>query len=346
MQNTVILSYIIPAYNAAKTLTRAVDSIISGSSISNWEIIIVENGSTDNTNLVAKEITKKYKNDRIRIFHSIPGVSNARNVGIRAAIGKWIVFVDADDYMDMDNLKLLCYDAISEKADMYIYGHEAGKNKIIVNDSTDKEYYTEKEIEKLRVKMLENPTRYLQVWAKLFRRDIICNNNIYFNPNLRLSEDSDFTIRYLEYCLNICLCNSSVYHYSLTSASTMRTYDGNKVNDYENAMEITKQYILTQNEKIQTAYYKYILMHLNIVLVREIFCIQNPEKYVEKVKRMKRIVKRKIFYDAIISVKIKEAFKPRLIPIFLMKHNLYYLASIIYLIRVFQNYFHEKSSER
>ena len=149
------------------------------------------------------------------------------------------------------------------------------EKKTLVNDSDDKEYYAKNELEKIKIKMIENPTRYMQVWAKLFKRDIVCKNKIFFNPQLRLSEDSDFTLRYLEYCNSICLSNISVYHYSLGGESTMRKFDGNKVNDYENAMRITGKYISTQNEMLQKAYDKYILMHLNIAFVREVFFIQN-----------------------------------------------------------------------
>ena len=128
MESKTLISYIIPAYNAEETLTKAVDSIVKGSCTENWEILIVENGSVDKTNQVAEKLEEKF-GARVKIFHSKKGVSNARNLGINEAKGKWLAFVDADDYMDAENLQGMYEDAFADKADIYIYGHYSGRKK-------------------------------------------------------------------------------------------------------------------------------------------------------------------------------------------------------------------------
>ena len=94
-------SVIIPAYNAEKFIHIAIQSVRE-QTIDDWELIIVENGSTDNTTAVCEN----FLNDkRIKLFHSEKGVSSARNKGISVALGTWIVFLDADDQLLNDALR-------------------------------------------------------------------------------------------------------------------------------------------------------------------------------------------------------------------------------------------------
>lgn len=94
MKTDVLISFIIPAYNAADTIEKAVQSLTD---VPRTEVLIVENGSTDKTEQILQQLKKKYSN--IKIFTSDKGVSNARNLGIQNATGEWLAFVDADDYL-------------------------------------------------------------------------------------------------------------------------------------------------------------------------------------------------------------------------------------------------------
>ena len=90
-----IISFVIPACNAEKTIRRTIDSIIQSSFFIQSEIIIVENGSTDSTYDISNSYATNIEN--VYLYESEKGVSNARNLGIKKARGEWIVFVDADD---------------------------------------------------------------------------------------------------------------------------------------------------------------------------------------------------------------------------------------------------------
>ena len=92
MNEKILISYIIPAYNAADTLERAVESITHTCNMEKCEILIVENGSTDYTNSVALKLIQKY-GENVKLIHSEKGVSRARNEGLKNARGEWIVFV-------------------------------------------------------------------------------------------------------------------------------------------------------------------------------------------------------------------------------------------------------------
>lgn len=125
MNEKILISYIIPAYNAADTLERAVESITHTCNMEKCEILIVENGSTDYTNSVALKLIQKY-GENVKLIHSEKGVSRARNEGLKNARGEWIVFVDADDYIVSKSKKYIYEDILNAKADLYVYSYEIG----------------------------------------------------------------------------------------------------------------------------------------------------------------------------------------------------------------------------
>ncbi len=331
-----MISFIIPAYNAERYLERAVNSIIKNiQQADEIEILIIENGSKDQTSHLAMQLAEQFS--MIRVFHSPKGVSNARNLGIENAKGEWIVFVDADDYLMDSGMRALLHDAATGQSDMYAYGHQAGDCiRNIVSDDTDIQFLQEK-VEACRICMIENPTRYMQVWAKLFRTSIIKEHNIRFDTNLRLSEDSDFTLQYTKYCEGIVWSAQVVYYYSTEADSTMRTFDPEIAGEYVRAMERTKEKIANETKSIQDAFVKYILMHLNIAMVRGNFVKDNNQKYSQKHKRMREIASEEVFLTALRQIRFRECLRPRLIPALLMKLHLYRLAAGIFILRANSN---------
>ena len=156
-------------------------------------------------------------------------------------------------------------------------------------------------------------------------------------------EDSDFTLHYLMHCSRISISDTIFYHYSIDNESTMRSNADKKVLQYIEAMNITSKYIEKQHENVQLAFNDYILMHLNIACVRGIFCVNNKENYVKKIEHIKKIINTPVFKDAIKKFHIKNNFSARTLPVFFMKYKLVHIASIIYIVRAYQNYIYEKS---
>ena len=339
MKSDILISFIIPAYNAEKTIESCIESIISYKDEA-LEVLIVENGSSDMTT----EISQKLENRdaRIKLYHSEKGVSNARNLGIQKALGKWIVFVDADDRVRAEQLKNLFNDAKYQDADMILYGHCIQKN--VKSVTMKEEKYVGEEVETIRGKMLENPTRYMQAWAKLLNRELIVSNNLLFNTKMRLAEDSDFILRYSRFCKKIKLSPICIYEYSLNPVSTMHVFDAQKEKDYIYAMSESAKWVDNESGRIQNAFDKYVLMHMNILFVRETFSILNRKLYKMKFKDMKNVLKCPIFKQAIKRTKIAECTSLRMLPIFFIKMHLLYSASIVYIVRGKFNYYAEKKA--
>jgi glycosyltransferase involved in cell wall biosynthesis len=333
MEKDILISFIIPAYNAEKTIAYAVRSLLD---IPQSEIIIVENGSTDNTEQILREL-EEY--DNVAVYISDKGVSNARNTGMQHASGKWIAFVDADDYITDVGRKVLIEDARDASWEIYAYGHVAGQRKHPITDRI--EVFPLEKLNYCREQMLKNPTRYMQVWAKLFRRDIIEKNHLLFDTELPLAEDSDFTLRYMKYVTSICWKPEQVYHYTLNPASVMHSQTVKKEKAYIFAMEKTSKAIQDENEVVKQAYDTYIMMHFNILMVRETFCYSDYS-FKKKCHDMKRLCKTPVFQNAVDGIRISECKSGRMLPVLFMKMKLYCLAGIIYELRVKQNEVREK----
>ena len=121
----------------------------------------------------------------------------------------------------------------------------------------------------------------------------------------------------------------------------MRVQTGEKTEKYIRAMEKTAEAIQDENEIIKKAYDKYVMMHFNIMMVREVFQ-QRTYSFRVKCKKMKSVAKTAIFKNAIDAIRVKECKSARMLPVLLMKMKLNWLAGIIYMLRVKQNEGREK----
>lgn len=129
MKENSLISVIVPAYNVEKWLSRCLDSILN-QTYKNIEIIVIDDGSKDNTKSLIDEYSHKYKNI-IPIYQENQGVSYARINGIKSANGEWIGFVDSDDEIELDMYEMLLKNALKYQADISHCGYQmVFENKI------------------------------------------------------------------------------------------------------------------------------------------------------------------------------------------------------------------------
>ena len=325
MNSKYLISVIIPAYNSEKTLERAINSI---GNVDGLEIIIVENGSIDNTTNIAENLEKKDK--RVRVYHSNKGVSNARNCGIEKANGKWITFLDSDDSYRAGALEIMTRYA-AESAELISFGHYNGNNKIsqckntIICDSSD--------CISVKARMIERPNVYMLSVAKLFLREVIVENGIRFSEKLSLAEDSDFVINYMRYINRIIISPRCIYNYLVNNTSTMNTYDRQIIKKYLYSLQLTKTRIKDQPIEIKEAYDKYVLHHLNFMMVRGPFSASCKSSLFNKVIVLKRTCKIEIIDKAIRSLQIRDITNFRLIPLLFIKFKMKMIACSIFWLR-------------
>ena len=332
MENEFLISFIIPAHNAVKTLANCVSSITNCDN-DNYEVLIIENGSNDGTYQLAMSLTKNQTN--VKVFQSEKGVAKARNLGIEKASGKWIFFVDADDRLTANGIRTVFFDAAVNSCDLIIYSHVSGNEKRLVTNVTKS--FQNDEVENARITMLESPTRYMTVWGKLFRHSIIDDYNVVFNTSLSFSEDSHFVLNYTKYCNEIMFSKELVYNYTLNGNSAVRTLNSQKIDAYIIALYETEKLLADENTAIKTAFNSFVLVHLDLIGVHEIFSVDNKVSYRKKLEIFRLICDNLLFRNALQSLKIADCRSFAMLPPLFSKLHFYAMSGLIMSFRSFQN---------
>lgn len=328
-----LLSVIIPAYHSRTTINRTISSICRefGRDIS-YEVIVVENGPEDGTAQLISELAEQMP--CIRLYHSKQGVSNARNKGMAHASGKWLMFVDADDELHPGSGKRLIDVMQTSEADLCLFGHQSGEKRRPVCDK--QKVCIGGEADAARIRMLKSPTRYMQVWAKLFRRQQVVDAGVLFEPELRMAEDSDFTFQYTAFCRSIVFYPDIVYDYHINPVSVMHTFDDRKVEAYICAMTVMEDRMSEESEDIQRACDEYILAHFHIAMVNGVFCAAGEKSFRDKVQQIRSAADQPVFKKAIQRVSLMSGGWISRVMGLLLKVHLYGVLGVIYTFRVRQ----------
>lgn len=209
-------SIIIPVYNRERTIRFCLESILN-QTYKNWEVIVVDDGSSDSTYSVLKEYHNKDNRFSIATQENM-GPSRARNLGIDMSIGRYIIFIDSDDAVGRDLLE--CLYKISQRGgyDLLMYQNRG----IIVKDDAWREVcsdniITEYTEDKIMSFLFSYPydSKKIFVWNKLFDANIIRQHQIRFKEDVNLGEDQIFLCSYLKYTKSFAF-TSKVLYYNLS----------------------------------------------------------------------------------------------------------------------------------
>ncbi|WP_028235369.1 glycosyltransferase family 2 protein [Pseudobutyrivibrio sp. MD2005] len=225
------ISIIIPVYNAKKTIERCIKSVLEQEC--RIEVVIVDDESKDNTKEIIERLQKKY--DGIRYYYKKNGgVASARNYGLCKANGKYVTFVDQDDWLENNTYSSLIYEMERANADVYVFGYSKdyddksiqmknnGLIPDIISDSQD--------IIKYAFYREEYRNFAAFVWNKIFRKSFLMNNNIYFDESLKRGDDVIFTAM-VSLSNPYTLYNSkNYYHYYQRTDSITHTYTNENYN--------------------------------------------------------------------------------------------------------------------
>lgn len=200
-----LVTFIIPVYKAENTLRRCVDSILN-QSVSAWELILIDDGSPDNSGLICENYSQS--DPRIIVIHKENGgVSSARNSGLEIASGEYISFVDSDDYIESEFLEKMLNQAPS---DLIICGFKILNADEFAPKHIDVDLYSNPSILK---ELIDIPFYLDSPWCKLFRAAMIKEHNLRFNTNLKLSEDTLFSYQYIKECKTLRVIPDILYIY-------------------------------------------------------------------------------------------------------------------------------------
>ena len=221
--NTPFISVIVPLKNMEKYLEKCLRSIMQ-QTYRNLEIIVIDDGSTDKSLGICRNLAKE--DQRFQIIHNETsvGVSRARNIGLEAARGEWIAFVDADDWIDktayqkvvektLDNVDVVFWSFSKDYPDGQSLRYSETTLPLLAKDPF-KVQYTLKQTYIIKDKdAIITDNVFSGVWRTLFKKSIIKNHFLKFDERLRYSEDKLFITQYLSCCRQGLMIDESFYHY-------------------------------------------------------------------------------------------------------------------------------------
>lgn len=228
------VSVVVPVYNVEKYLDKCLDSLVN-QTLKDIEIIVVNDGTKDNSQDIIDKYTKKYKN--IKAYKKDNGgLSSARNFGIKKCTGEYIAFLDSDDYVANDTYELLYKKATSENFDVtvcnlnYVYDNYMKK----ATSNLSKDLKTKDEIKKSMINI------YPAAWNKLYKKALF-DNNIFFKEGVWY-EDVEFLYRLYPYINSIGVTNDYSINYVQREGAITKTFDERVFHYIENWNGILKFY--------------------------------------------------------------------------------------------------------
>ena len=211
-----LISVIIPVYNVEKYIANCVESVLN-QTYANFEVILVDDGSPDNSGAICDKYAMK--DSRVRVIHKQnKGVSAARNTGIDESRGKYICFIDSDDWIEATYLEDFVKCGLNPNCIIY-----SG----IVNDYDDSHHaiacqyvndFTDRNLGDFIVKYRLIHNGY--PWAKILSRETIIDNNLRFDARISFHEDHLFVLNYLRHVKSIGTVSNIGYHYMHHDGST------------------------------------------------------------------------------------------------------------------------------
>ena len=251
-----LVSIIVAIYKVEPYLRQCLDSIVM-QTYKNLDIILVDDGSPDQCGKICDEYAEE--DSRIRVIHKKnAGLGMARNSGLEIACGKYIIFIDSDDWLELNMVERLAISAQENDCDYVVGGFAreiAGKNAILSHPCDNPRIIEQKEIGKevlfpilgAESNNIHDIDREMCVWTNLYKREIIHEQNIRFvSEREYLSEDLFFNIHYIMNCRRAMLLPDHLYHYRINNVSLTNAFRLNRFSLlcklYETECSILKDY--------------------------------------------------------------------------------------------------------
>lgn len=218
-----LVSVVVPVYNTEKHLEECIKSLLT-QSYKNIEIIIVNDASTDKSDIIIRSLEKKYKNIKYIKLLKNEGQGQARNKGIIESKGEWLMFLDSDDTYDYKMVEKMMHKK-SELTISNFYRKENNKIKENIVNINEGLYSRNEFLKKIYA---EYPINWLScIGTKLYKMDIIKKNNIKFQKKDKYNEDLGFVVEYLKYINEVVVIKFQGYCYLKRKGSTQHAYREN-----------------------------------------------------------------------------------------------------------------------
>lgn len=329
MKKNPLVSIIIPVYNGEKFIDKCMDSVLN-QTYKNLEIILTNDGSTDNSLEIIKRYAKNHENVKYDSHENV-GLSKTRNIALKKVTGDYVTYLDVDDYFDLNFIEKLMDD--NDDYDIVIGGYR----NVYEDGKLNFEYMPKNNVWE----------RYKRatVWAKIYKTDFLRKNKIEY-PDIRIfMEDTVYTMRCLSAANKVCIKNYIGYNNVINYNSITHKENYKILKDVPKAIKEIDSYIFNQknyiknNERIIKFYYFKLLIAYLVDLSRFLPKDELIKYYNENRQSIKNIYKKYGYNQKIHMIKEEQLKVKIIILLFILSEKLHLTKSLIKLI---SNKFNEK----
>lgn len=341
--NDIKVSIIVPVYNIPENILRQCIESTINQTLKEIEVILVDDGSTDDSGKICDEYASKDK--RIKAIHKKNGgLSAARNTGLEKTTGEWITFLDSDDWIDAHTCEDTYKLGVESNSDVVIFGtiqefkHYNNPFKYHYSDGT---LFEGERCQELQCEILKFDGNIATAWGKLFNRQFLVENGLEHNAELRQgSEGIEFNIRVFEKVKRAYFTDHIYYHYIYNPNSISAKHD--EKNHYfviKCFEEINRQIEKSNNrERLECFFYDRFAYVIVAAAISGYFSPGNNQKYRERCKSFNEYTNQQIVQKTTNHVRQQRIDLPRKIVLFCIKNRLYFIIQILALIRYIQKH--------
>ena len=336
------ISIIIPVYNAGSYISSCLKSVIE-QSYTNWEVILIDDGSTDNSKEIYEKIASK--NNKVKVFRqNNKGVSSARNLGLEKANGDYIVFLDADDWIDRIFLERMLEVIEKEDADIVQCNfYYANENEHIERKHIRPSYSIRNNMNELQLDILYREYDEKKndcsvgamrgVWGKIFKSSII--KKITFNEEIDIFEDGIFVLNALQNSKKVVLIDEYYYYYRMTENSSNSKYKPNFSGKVIEIFQEINNFIVKNNKDIEfkECFNIMVFEMISSTLDKDIFSIHSKYRKKEKIKQLEKFIGQDFCKEAIIELNTKYLNRNQRLLYLLLKMNFYFIIYYLYVVK-------------
>lgn len=329
-----VVSIIIPVYKVPEQYLRKCIESILAQTLKNIEILLVDDGSPDQCGKICDSYAEK--DSRIRVLHKKNGgLSSARNYGCRAANGKWIMFVDGDDWIEPDMCQVM-YDAGENKQVQLVmcgivkdYGKSAIEYEFYLEDG---KIYRDQDCKWLQQQLLVYNGNIAVAYAKLIDRKLLIENQIFHDEVLRQgAEGLEFNLRLFEILESATFINKSFYHYIYNEDSISASHSELNHEFVIKCFEKIKAFIyLSDNKEMLKPWFDNRLLYVIVTTaISGYFNPANTEPYAEKRRKYAAFLEKPIVREALQTKNMMGIDVPRKIIIFCIRHGMFGILNVM-----------------
>lgn len=320
------LSIVIPVYNVEKYLSVCLESIITAvyGNENRIEVILINDGSTDDSGNLAEKYSLLYSWMKV-IHQKNAGVAVARNKGMDAAKGKWIYFMDSDDWVPRNSISDIL-ESVKESKDTDIflfdaYKNESGKEYVWEHFPTDitfdrEDHESGQGLIKIQEEILyPKKTPLAAPWDKVYRTEFLKKKDISFNSSLRVLDDMIFNMEAFGEANKVVYHKKKIYHYRYVPSSITNSYRPNRIEEDCIVWEYIRKYIDSfsvkegkdreRKERLTQSYYCRVIKSFSICSRLCFFHEKNPATLKSKLDYIGQVMKQEPYKTAFQKVIIE-----------------------------------------